>query len=89
MISPYSQDIELLRGTDATKDQSYFLSQISGSVLSRVLFPVGGLSKRRVREIAEELSFPNSKKKESMGICYIGERNMKRRTSATLHSRLP
>ena len=76
-LSPFSEGIELLRGIDKSKDQSYFLSQINHSLLSRVLFPVGGMTKTAVRRLAEEVGLPNARKEESMGICFIGERNMK------------
>ena len=76
-ISAFSQGVELLRGADKNKDQSYFLSQIDGSLLSHILFPVGGLTKTEVRKLAEEIGLPNARKEESMGICFIGERNMK------------
>ena len=66
-----------MRGVDKSKDQSYFLSQIDHSLLSRVLFPVGGITKTAVRRLAEEIRLPNARKEESMGICFIGERNMK------------
>jgi tRNA-specific 2-thiouridylase len=65
---------ELLRGLDPTKDQSYFLHRLSQYQLSRALFPVGALEKREVREIAAKLALPNALKKDSTGICFIGER---------------
>jgi tRNA-specific 2-thiouridylase len=65
---------ELLRGLDAGKDQSYFLHRLSQEQLSRALFPVGALAKREVREIAARLALPNAAKKDSTGICFIGER---------------
>ena len=64
----------LLRGTDASKDQSYFLHRLTQSQLSRVLFPVGELKKSEVRRIALEAKLPNHAKKDSTGICFIGER---------------
>ena len=66
--------VELLRGTDASKDQSYFLHRLNQSQLSRVLFPLGGLNKTEVRRIAAEAHLPNHAKKDSTGICFIGER---------------
>jgi tRNA-uridine 2-sulfurtransferase len=66
--------IELLRGSDAAKDQSYFLHQLVQEQLRPALFPVGGLSKRRVRAIAREQGIPTFAKKDSTGICFIGER---------------
>ncbi len=65
---------ELLKGLDPSKDQSYFLHRLNQAQLSRTLFPVGELHKTRVREIAEEIGLPNAKKKDSTGICFIGER---------------
>ncbi len=64
----------LLRGADPAKDQSYFLHRLNQSQLSRVLFPVGHLQKTEVRRIAQEARLPNHDKKDSTGICFIGER---------------
>jgi tRNA-uridine 2-sulfurtransferase len=64
----------LLRGTDAGKDQSYFLHRLTQEQLSRVMFPVGELRKSEVRRIALEAGLPNHAKKDSTGICFIGER---------------
>jgi len=65
---------ELLRGADPTKDQSYFLHRLNQAQLSKVLFPVGHLDKKEVRRIAQEARLPNHDKKDSTGICFIGER---------------
>jgi tRNA-specific 2-thiouridylase len=65
---------ELLRGADGTKDQSYFLHRLTQAQLARVLFPVGHLKKTEVRRIAAEARLPNHAKKDSTGICFIGER---------------
>jgi tRNA-specific 2-thiouridylase len=65
---------ELLKGLDATKDQSYFLHRLTQSQLARTLFPVGELRKAEVRALAERIGLPNAKKKDSTGICFIGER---------------
>ena len=65
---------ELLRGLDPTKDQSYFLHRLNQLQLSRTLFPIGHLRKTEVRRIAAEIGLPNAKKKDSTGICFIGER---------------
>ena len=65
---------ELLKGLDPAKDQSYFLHRLTQSQLSRTLFPVGELRKTEVRRIAAEIGLPNAKKKDSTGICFIGER---------------
>ena len=64
----------LLRGADPGKDQSYFLHRLNQAQLSRVLFPVGHLKKTEVRRIAQEAGLPNHAKKDSTGICFIGER---------------
>jgi tRNA-specific 2-thiouridylase len=65
---------ELLKGLDASKDQSYFLHRLNQAQLSKTLFPVGELHKTEVRRIADEIGLPNAKKKDSTGICFIGER---------------
>ena len=65
---------ELLKGLDASKDQSYFLHRLNQAQLSKTLFPVGELHKTEVRRIADEINLPNAKKKDSTGICFIGER---------------
>lgn len=67
----------LLRGIDSNKDQTYFLSQVSKEQLENVLFPVGDMEKKDVRKIAEEYDLITAKKKDSTGICFIGERNFK------------
>ena len=64
----------LLKGLDASKDQSYFLHRLNQAQLARTLFPVGELHKTEVRRIAAEIGLPNAKKKDSTGICFIGER---------------
>jgi tRNA-specific 2-thiouridylase len=65
---------ELLRGVDPSKDQSYFLHRLNQRQLERTLFPVGGLLKSEVRRIAREIGLPNAAKRDSTGICFIGER---------------
>jgi tRNA-specific 2-thiouridylase len=65
---------QLLRGRDTAKDQSYFLHRLNQEQLSRVLFPVGEMKKSEVRRLAEEAGLPNHAKKDSTGICFIGER---------------
>lgn len=65
---------ELLKGLDPAKDQSYFLHRLNQAQLAKTLFPVGELKKTEVRRIAEEIGLPNAKKKDSTGICFIGER---------------
>jgi len=64
----------LLRGKDHSKDQSYFLHRLTQEQLSRVVFPVGELKKTEVRRLALEAGLPNHAKKDSTGICFIGER---------------
>ncbi|XMB72390.1 tRNA 2-thiouridine(34) synthase MnmA [Mycoplasmatota bacterium WC30] len=70
-------EVSLLRGLDNNKDQTYFLSQLTQKQLSHTLFPVGELEKSKVREIAIKNNMPTAKKKDSTGICFIGERNFK------------
>ena len=73
-LNPGCDRYELLKGLDASKDQSYFLHRLNQSQLSKTLFPVGELHKTEVRRIADEIRLPNAKKKDSTGICFIGER---------------
>ncbi len=68
---------QLLRGIDQNKDQSYFLYAVSGTQLGKALFPVGELEKHEVREIAEQHGLVTHNKKDSTGICFIGERRFK------------
>ncbi|MGF6264648.1 tRNA-specific 2-thiouridylase [Paraburkholderia youngii] len=65
---------ELLKALDHTKDQSYFLHRLNQAQLSKTLFPLGEIPKTKVREIAAQIGLPNAKKKDSTGICFIGER---------------
>ena len=65
---------ELLAGVDTTKDQSYFLHRLTQAQLARTLFPVGALKKAEVRRIAAEIGLPVAAKRDSTGICFIGER---------------
>ncbi|WEF31654.1 tRNA 2-thiouridine(34) synthase MnmA [Pseudoduganella chitinolytica] len=65
---------ELLKALDHTKDQSYFLHRLNQAQLSKTLFPLGDIPKTEVRRIAEQLKLPNAAKKDSTGICFIGER---------------
>ena len=69
-----SSGFELLRGLDPAKDQSYFLHRLNQAQLSKTLFPVGELHKTAVRRIAADIGLPNARKKDSTGICFIGER---------------
>ncbi len=65
---------QLLRGLDANKDQSYFLHAVAGERLARTLFPLGDMDKTEVRRIAEDAGLVTHDKKDSTGICFIGER---------------
>jgi len=69
--------IELLRGIDNNKDQSYFLYTLSEEQISKSLFPVGELEKPQVRDIAQKLGLVTASKKDSTGICFIGERKFR------------
>lgn len=67
-------EFELLRGLDPGKDQSYFLYRLNQHQLSKTLFPVGELKKSEVRQLARQAGIPVAEKKDSTGICFIGER---------------
>ena len=71
----HGEEVKMLRGVDNNKDQTYFLSQLTQAQLSKTLFPVGELQKSEVREIAEKMELATAKKKDSTGVCFIGERN--------------
>jgi len=71
---PDAGKFELLKAVDASKDQSYFLHRLNQAQLSKTLFPLGEIRKTEVRRIAEQLQLPNAQKKDSTGICFIGER---------------
>ena len=71
------KDGYLYRGIDENKDQTYFLSQVSKEKLNNVIFPIGNLIKKDVRKIAHEQGLIVADKKDSTGICFIGERNFK------------
>ncbi len=68
----------LAKAKDLSKDQSYFLNQLSQSQLSKVVFPLDDIEKTRVREIAKKLDLSTAEKKDSTGVCFIGERNFKK-----------
>ena len=68
---------QLLKGLDGNKDQSYFLHAVNGQQLAKTLFPLGELEKSEVRSLAEQQGFANHAKKDSTGICFIGERKFK------------
>ena len=71
---PAGRTARLLRGRDRNKDQSYFLHTVPGDLLLQSIFPVGGLTKAEVRRIAHERALPVHDKRDSTGICFIGER---------------
>lgn len=68
---------QLLRGLDANKDQSYFLHAVGGDKIAKTLFPIGELEKPQVRAIAQKYNLITANKKDSTGICFIGERKFK------------
>lgn len=70
-------EVRLLRGKDRNKDQTYFLNALSQEQLQHVMFPIGDIDKPKVREMAEEAGLATAGKKDSTGICFIGERNFK------------
>lgn len=69
--------VHLLRGTDPGKDQSYFLAGLEQSQIKKAMFPVGDMLKRDVRKLAAEAGLSNAAKKDSTGVCFIGERDFK------------
>ncbi|NLM34252.1 MAG: tRNA 2-thiouridine(34) synthase MnmA [Clostridiales bacterium] len=71
-------EYRLLRGVDNNKDQTYFLCMLNQEALSKTLFPIGHLNKKEVREIAEKYNLTTAKKKDSTGVCFIGERNFRK-----------
>ncbi len=79
--NPLRRDIAispvLMRAVDENKDQTYFLYRISDEALSHTLFPIGGMKKPEVKKLAEEKGLHNAYKKESMGVCFVGEVGMK------------
>ncbi len=70
--------VRLLKGLDGGKDQTYFLAGLTNDQLARAMFPIGALQKREVRDLARLHALPVAEKKDSTGICFIGERNFKR-----------
>lgn len=66
--------VQLLKAIDASKDQTYFLHRLTQAQLAPVLFPLGGIGKRDVRDIAKREGLPTHAKRDSTGICFIGER---------------
>lgn len=71
------EEYQLLRGVDNNKDQSYFLNALNQYQLSKAMFPIGHLTKPELRRIAEEAGLATAKKKDSTGICFIGERDFR------------
>lgn len=76
-IEHHDKQVQLLKGVDAQKDQSYFLYMLNSDMLSRAMSPLGGLNKTQVRELALEMKLPVAQKKDSTGVCFIGERDFK------------
>ncbi|EUJ51633.1 tRNA 2-thiouridine(34) synthase MnmA [Paenilisteria rocourtiae] len=76
-VETIDNEVKMLRGVDRNKDQTYFLNQLSQAQISKVMFPLGGMEKPEVRRIAEEAELATAGKKDSTGICFIGERNFK------------
>ena len=70
-------EYKMLRGVDENKDQTYFLNQLGQDQLEKVMFPIGDIEKAKVREIALKAGLATASKKDSTGICFIGERNFK------------
>lgn len=70
-------EVKMLRGIDENKDQTYFLNQLSQEQLEKVMFPIGNIEKSKVRELAAAAELATATKKDSTGICFIGERNFK------------
>ena len=70
-------EYRLLRAADENKDQTYFLYMINQRALSKAMFPVGNLTKAQIRQLARENGIPVSEKKDSTGVCFIGERNFR------------
>ena len=83
-VDELNGEYRLLRAADENKDQTYFLYMIDQRALSKAMFPVGGMTKGDVRRLAREAGLPVSEKKDSTGVCFIGERNFKRFLSGFL-----
>lgn len=76
-IAHEADGAHLLQAVDGNKDQTYFLAAVNRSQLDRVLFPIGGYTKPQVRDFAKAAGLPNHRKKDSTGICFIGEREFR------------
>jgi len=83
-----NQEVALGRGLDNGKDQSYFLHALKSSILEKVMYPVGDLQKSEVREIAKRYDLSTQDKKDSTGICFIGERDFREFLSQYLPAKL-
>ncbi len=77
-LEKQGEEARLLRATDHSKDQTYFLAGLTQAQLQRAMFPIGDLQKKEVRRLAEAAGLVTARKKDSTGICFIGERNFKR-----------
>lgn len=73
----HNEENQLLRGIDSNKDQTYFLCQLNQTQLAKSLFPIGDIDKKEVRRIAKEYDLATANKKDSTGVCFIGERDFK------------
>jgi tRNA-specific 2-thiouridylase len=76
-VAERNGEFELLKGLDPNKEQSYFLYAMGQKALSRTLFPIGHMHKPQLRAMADKAGFANSRKKDSTGICFIGERKFR------------
>jgi tRNA-specific 2-thiouridylase len=76
-VAASNGEFKLLKGLDPNKEQSYFLYAMGQTALTHTLFPIGHLHKPQIRELADKAGFANSRKKDSTGICFIGERKFK------------
>lgn len=76
-VDEQNGEFRLLKGLDPNKEQSYFLYAMGQKALSKTLFPIGHLHKPEIRSLADKAGFANSRKKDSTGICFIGERKFK------------
>ena len=83
----HTPEVRMLRGIDTNKDQTYFLEQLNSEQLSKSLFPVGHLTKPEVRKIAKQQDLITANKKDSTGICFIGERNFTQFLTNYLHEK--
>ncbi|WHX48021.1 tRNA 2-thiouridine(34) synthase MnmA [Paenibacillus woosongensis] len=77
VVQEHDGQYKLLRGVDSNKDQTYFLNALNQAQLAKAMFPIGHLPKPEVRRIAEEAGLYTAKKKDSTGVCFIGERNFR------------